>query len=517
MSTTFIIRLRIDSDDRLINTQISLKFLLEILKDKVILVENGPISNYSEIIKNINPDFSENLQYIFQENHDSIFHPTKIVNSVLDKIETEITAIYDIDVLLPIKSYREAEKMILDGFYDLIYPFRHDYFYTIEQKDKPKINLENIQELHKKVELNKTAHKYLVGFVFYIKTEIYKKNGGENELFIGYGYEDDERFCRFTKLGYRIGRINEDVYHLEHWRGINSWITSPNYIKNRDLFFEIRDLTLDEYKFWCLYHQRPFNPAKVVIPYLQGCLGNQLFQMASGYGLSRKNRKIFYLNQEFAVINSHSKINYFETIFSKIPKIRNILPLKEFTEQFNGYSTYHDIKLSEDNYVLKGYFQNERYFENYRNEILDIIKLPRMPELCENPMFIHLRFLSENDGGHLHDIDLSKYLLTIREFLKDKLDTINFYLFSNDITAIKSRYDLNAFKNLIIPENLTELETLSLMSQCHLGGICSNSSLSWWGAYLNTNPEKIIFFPDQFLKNDWKCDIYQKGMIIVNV
>ena len=38
----------------------------------------------------------------------------------------------------------------------------------------------------------------------------------ENENFRGSSPEDKERFYRFTKLGYTVGRIDDEVYHLEH-------------------------------------------------------------------------------------------------------------------------------------------------------------------------------------------------------------------------------------------------------------------------------------------------------------
>ena len=44
------------------------------------------------------------------------------------------------------------------------------------------------------------------------------KCGGENENFIGYGPEDQERENRFIKLKYKVSRVDDLVYHFEHLR-----------------------------------------------------------------------------------------------------------------------------------------------------------------------------------------------------------------------------------------------------------------------------------------------------------
>jgi hypothetical protein len=45
-----------------------------------------------------------------------------------------------------------------------------------------------------------------------------------------------------------------------------------------------------------------------------------------------------------------------------------------------------------------------------------------------------------------------------------------------------------------------EYETLSAMMGCTLGGICANSTFSWWGAYLGQRQEKIITMPDLWIQ-----------------
>ena len=67
-------------------------------------------------------------------------------------------------------------------------------------------------------------------------TEKYKKCGGENELFIAYGPEDVERYERFIKIGYKVDRVNDFVYHLEHHRTPFSDSNNKFFNENNDLY-----------------------------------------------------------------------------------------------------------------------------------------------------------------------------------------------------------------------------------------------------------------------------------------
>ena len=72
----------------------------------------------------------------------------------------------------------------------------------------------------------------------------------ENEGFVAYGYEDDERYFRFHKLGYNVCRLDAHVYHMEHARTDNSWFTNPFIQNNKDLhdtLMEFDKAQLQEY------------------------------------------------------------------------------------------------------------------------------------------------------------------------------------------------------------------------------------------------------------------------------
>jgi hypothetical protein len=55
------------------------------------------------------------------------------------------------------------------------------------------------------------------------------------------------------------------------------------------------------------------------------------------------------------------------------------------------------------------------------------------------------------------------------------------------------------------------------MSLCSKGGVCCNSSFSWWGSYLNESKGKTVLFPSKWVNTYWKNDIYYKGSTIIEI
>ncbi len=106
-------------------------------------------------------------------------------------------------------------------------------------------------------------------------------------------------------------------------------------------------------------------------------------------------------------------------------------------------------------------------------------------------MFLHIRL------GDYVGIDK---VLSI-DYYKKCLQSIstnvrNIYVFSNDIdTAIQCFNLIHVCYKFIFITNMNEVETLYSMARMKYGGICANSSLSWWGAWLNTSQYKTIFMP----------------------
>ena len=83
--------------------------------------------------------------------------------------------------------------------------------------------------------------------------------------------------------------------------------------------------------------------------------------------------------------------------------------------------------------------------------------------------------------------------------MQNKLTDLHYFIFSDDTKWVKNNLNLTT-NTTFIDNNEPEYEHLFLMSQCK-HQITANSTFSWWAAWLNMNPQKIILTP-QYWYND---------------
>ena len=200
-NTTFIVPLRIESTDRLRNVIVSTCYILDNTDAKVIIQEVDTASTFGVTalpqIKECVGDKVERLKHVFEQSTDQIFHRTRILNDMTMMAETPVVVNYDCDILLPLESYQQAEERILDGTYDVVYPYGDgDWQYQIFADDELVSNFinadYNLSELKKKSKVYDAKY----GFCQFFNREKYIEGGLENENFIAYGYEDNERWYR---------------------------------------------------------------------------------------------------------------------------------------------------------------------------------------------------------------------------------------------------------------------------------------------------------------------------------
>jgi predicted cupin superfamily sugar epimerase len=250
---TFIIPVRIDSGDRTRNITTVLCYLLKTFNTKVILkeVDSKPlVEEYviEQIKEFLDEDEINNLIYLFEKSDDSEFHRMKIINEILDQVETDVVVNYDSDVLLKPEIYEKSVNLILNEKYDIIYPYGFgEYQKQIYANDELVSDFLNNDFDFSILETREKIYMSQFGHVQFIKTKSYIDAGMENENFISWSPEDKERYFRFNKLGYKIGRIDSAfVYHLEHYRGQNSWFNNPHIMKNNQLWEHIQNLSVEQ-------------------------------------------------------------------------------------------------------------------------------------------------------------------------------------------------------------------------------------------------------------------------------
>ena len=255
-NSTFIIPLRIESEDRMRNIITVLFFLLENFNAKILIKEVDKKSIFQEnVIPQLEEHFDDlsNLTHIFEESEDPVFYRMHILNEMLSQSKTDVVINYDCDVLLPIDSYVNAYESIINGESDVVYPFgagnyQKQIFADDELVSEFLSNDFDFSILEKKSNIWPSDF----GWVQFFNRQVYIDGGMENENFRGSSPEDKERFFRFTTLGYNVNRIDNCIYHLEHSRGQNSWPVSyqgnPYMQDNISLWEKIQTMNREQLK-----------------------------------------------------------------------------------------------------------------------------------------------------------------------------------------------------------------------------------------------------------------------------
>lgn len=230
-NATFIIPIRIESQDRLRNVLTVLYFLLNNFDTNIIVKEVDTKSVFSTdvlpLLENADGINLDKLTHIFEESDNSVFYRMHILNEMLSKAKTKVIINYDCDVLLPIESYVTAYSSILSGQCDVVYPYGQGvYQYQVDATDELVNKFIDSEFDFNTLVDNSNESTSDFGWVQFFNRDVYIEGGMENENFKGSAPEDKERFFRFTTLGYNVGRIDSWLYHLEHSRGNNSWPTS---------------------------------------------------------------------------------------------------------------------------------------------------------------------------------------------------------------------------------------------------------------------------------------------------
>jgi len=248
---TFLMPCRIESEDRLKNVITSVSYLLYNFPEcKIIVKENDRESIFQNkvipILQKIFGKVPQNLTHIFEQSENKFFYKTKILNDLLLESKTEVVYNYDVDVVYPISSYTMAYNMILKSGFDAVYPYGCGVYqwvvdYPIDLFNSFIESRFNLDALSSHCKL----HPSVMGWGQMIKRQVYIDSYMWNENFISWGAEDCEYFYRLQALGYKVGRVNDVVYHFEHSRTFNSHYHNPKFMDNHNLWQRIRTLDKD--------------------------------------------------------------------------------------------------------------------------------------------------------------------------------------------------------------------------------------------------------------------------------
>jgi predicted glycosyltransferase involved in capsule biosynthesis len=251
---TFIIPVRIESEDRMRNVLTSIVFLLENFDTNIIIKEVDTTSVFEEDILSQLKEFYDDLsslEHVFEKSEDPVFYRMHILNEMLAMTSTKVVVNCDCDILLPVESYLESYRMIMDGEADVVYPYGNGNY-----QKQVFANDELVSEfLSNECDFSILENKSSIstsdfGWIQFFNRKVYIEGGMENENFRGSSPEDKERFYRFTTLGYNVKRLDNFIYHLEHSRGRNSWPTSiqgnPYMQQNFELWNALQSMNKEQ-------------------------------------------------------------------------------------------------------------------------------------------------------------------------------------------------------------------------------------------------------------------------------
>lgn len=301
----------------------------------------------------------------------------------------------------------------------------------------------------------------------------------------------------------------------------------------------------------------------MIIVKVTGGLGNQMFQIAFARMLSLKYNDEIYLDcsvykkykiREFSLynINLYDNLNNIDNsdlslimksylritqkvyhVFQKIKKIitksdvigeKNFLFLSNLGLVYNFDRYYYKLTKCTDIKCVYGYFQSERYFLEYKNQIREELRIKKAPTEREsklireitscNSVGVSIRFGDDYLMSKSLNVCGEEYYYRAMEHIFNENNDVIFYIFTDCIDRVKEKFKFR-FK-VIYVDGFKDYQSLRLLYSCK-DFIISNSSFSWWGAYLGEDKNKKVIAPSRWYNDSKnKPDIYLKNMMLID-
>lgn len=259
----------------------------------------------------------------------------------------------------------------------------------------------------------------------------------------------------------------------------------------------------------------------MIVVRLQGGLSNQIFQYATARSLALKRRTRLKIDTTWYDQVDQSDgvgVRKYELGCFKLPQkfytgafpdrlANKIFGLTYFSDDDSPYTFHPELLGLRGNVQLLGFFQNQRYFKDIRPQLLkDLsylshptgknIEMLRRIGKDKSSVSIHVR---RGDYAHsikhnaTHGLKGKEYYDKALKVITKRLPRPNFYVFSDEPEWCKNNLKFE-YPTTYIDWNTEGAEDMRLMRSCR-HNILANSSFSWWGAWLNENPDKIVIAP----------------------
>ena len=271
----------------------------------------------------------------------------------------------------------------------------------------------------------------------------------------------------------------------------------------------------------------------MIVVRLMGGLGNQMFQYACANSLAIRfstdvrvdssyllNEELlsqhtprefelgcFVLSQRSATPADLAFFNRGKSGFARlIQRLRPRVVLQERTLRYDP-----DLLAgAKKNTQLIGYWQSESYFASIRDTLLSDFRVARPLSYRATEMAVNIRatiavslHVRRGDYAALpevtsyHGLCGQTYYRKAIQYMRSKMPDARFFVFSDDPAWCRQSLEGTREMTIVEPSD-SAAEDMYLMSLCR-HHIVANSSFSWWGAWLNTNPDKVVIAPKPWI------------------
>ena len=285
----------------------------------------------------------------------------------------------------------------------------------------------------------------------------------------------------------------------------------------------------------------------MVVIELSGGLGNQMFQYAlykkfenlgkdvvmetsffrSGQDLRQLELGIFPVKYREITDKEAANIRGYGYQDNIIDKIRHKLTPRNYAVYMDKIEIFQPEIFEMDQVYLSGYWQNENYFKDIKEIISkDFVfsdeLYKRNKAFCdklenENSVSVHIRrgdYLTVENTRIHGNICTETYYVNAMKYIEERVVNPQFYIFTDDLDWAKEKYQGT---NITIVEGNREDSSyvdMFLMSRCK-HNIVANSTFSWWGAWLNTNADKLVLSPPKWFNNFEKAKVACENWILI--
>lgn len=170
----------------------------------------------------------------------------------------------------------------------------------------------------------------------------------------------------------------------------------------------------------------------------------------------------------------------------------------------------HNSKRTGSHVLLNGLFGKSKYYDTIKADLFKLFSfkskkilqyyIDKVDKNC-NSVSVHIRRTDYQNTNSVHTLlDRDYYEKAIR-LVSIKAPESKFYFFGDDKEWIRQNFDFSLECNILIDENLSTFDDFQMMMHCS-DMIISNSTFSWWSAYLSAETRKLIIAPQKWFKTD---------------